>query len=85
MNFFPCKILSPDSVVFDGEIWQLKARIPDGLFAIRNMHADYVAKLAPGKIEVAETPEKRISFEVSDGLITFRNNQCLVVLSQAPR
>lgn len=85
MNLFQCKILSPDSVIFDGKIWQLSAKIPDGSFSIRNMHADYTAILAPGKIEIAEKPEKRIFFYISDGLLTFKNNQCLIILSQTPQ
>ncbi|HOK04516.1 MAG TPA: hypothetical protein P5105_03225 [Victivallales bacterium] len=84
MNLFDCKILSPEKVVFQGKIWQLKAQGVDGAFAIRNKHCDYLSKINEGKIEVAENENKRISFLCKGGLISFKNNSCLIILNSSP-
>ncbi len=79
MNTFKCKILSPDSVIFEGEAWQFSATDELGAFSVRARHRDILARLKPGTVEIAKGPEDRQRFSISSGFLTMRKNFCLVI------
>ncbi len=76
---FKCKIVSPAGILFEGDAWQCSARDSQGAFSIRAMHRDCLSLLAPGCIEVARTEDDRTKFKIGRGLLSFRENRCLIV------
>ncbi len=76
---FKCKMVSPAGILFEGDAWQFSARDPQGAFSIRAMHRDYLSTLAAGTVEIAKTEEDRIKIKIGRGLLSFKDNCCLVI------
>ena len=75
---FACKLISPEKVLFDGQLWQLTAHDEFGSFSVRAKHQDILAKLAHGNLEIAVSPEKRTTYKIKSGILSMKKNTCLV-------
>lgn len=75
------KIVTPDRVVFDGEIISLVARGIEGDFQIMKNHAPFVTVLDIRKIKVKLRNEERIA-AIAGGYIIVRNN-LITIMSDA--
>lgn len=88
------KILTPEFVVFDGEVKSVLLPGKNGEFHIMKDHAAIVSSLAGGKVrlftdQIAENyathftreneKESVFSFEVRSGVIEFNNNKGIIL------
>lgn len=88
------KILTPEQVIFDGEVKSVLLPGKNGEFHIMKDHAAIVASLANGKLKVfadsidekfaknftlEQDKENYFSFPLSSGVIEFNNNKGIIL------
>ena len=77
------KIVSPEKVIFTGEVLSVLVPGTLGSFEILNDHAPIISSLEPGRVEYA-TAEGRESFDIIGGFVEVKkNNVSLCVEMQA--
>ena len=59
MSAFHLQIVTPDGGIFDGEAQALRLRTSEGYVSIRAGHADYIAALDIGQVDVTVEGELR--------------------------
>lgn len=67
------KIVSPEKVVFTGEVKSVLVPGTLGSFEILTDHAPIISSLEPGKVEYV-TDAGRTSFEISGGFVEVKKN-----------
>jgi len=73
------KIVSPEKILFDGEVKMVKVPGVVGEFEILNNHAPIVSALQKGEVEY-ETAEGRTQFAIVGGFVeVLKNNVSLCV------
>lgn len=73
------KIVSPEKILFDGEVNMVKVPGVLGEFEILNNHAPIVSALQKGNVEY-ETSEGRTNFTIVGGFVeVLKNNVSLCV------
>lgn len=67
-------ILSPDSVVFEGEISSVKVPGVSGQFEVLRNHAPIVSALSKGTVYLVPSSGEKINFTITSGFIEVLNN-----------
>ena len=68
------KIVSPEKVVFTGEVKSVLVPGTLGSFEILNDHAPIISSLENGKVEYT-TAAGKTSFEITGGFVTVKKNE----------
>ncbi len=68
------KIVSPEKVVFTGEVKSVLVPGTLGSFEILTDHAPIISSLETGKVEYA-TDAGKTSFEIKGGFVTVKKNE----------
>ena len=68
------KIVSPEKVVFTGEVKSVLVPGTLGSFEILTDHAPIISSLETGKVEYT-TDEVKTSFEIKGGFVTVKKNE----------
>lgn len=68
------KIVSPEKIVFDGEVESVLVPGTLGSFEILNDHAPIISSLQPGKVEYA-TKEGKVQLMVMGGFVEVLKNK----------
>lgn len=77
------EILTPETIVFEGEVTSVKVPGTEGGFEILNNHAPIIATLVGnGTIRVVQAGQKEQSFAVKGGVVEVLRNR-IVVLTEA--
>jgi len=76
------QILTPDKIVFDGEVEALLVPGAAGPFEILKNHAPILASLVPGELRVKKDRQET-HYSVSGGFIEFHQNQAVVLAEAA--
>lgn len=71
---------APFIVYYEGKAEAVTATNKVGTFDILPDHADFFSILSPGEV-VIETADEPISFQISNGIITARNNEILLFVN----
>lgn len=72
--------MSPERVLFNGEVGKVTLPGADGSFMVLNNHAPLVSTLMPGEIVYAAVnAEQRMTIE--GGVVEVRNNEVIICLS----
>ena len=74
------EIISPEKLIFAGEIKIVKLPGSLGSFEIMKNHAPIISTLIKGKIKVKETNGIITYFEISGGLVEASNNEIRVLV-----
>jgi F-type H+-transporting ATPase subunit epsilon len=74
-------IITPDETLYNGEVKLARLIGLDGSFEILTNHAPLISVLAKGKIELIDSNDKLLSFDVKGGLIEVANNK-IEILAQ---
>lgn len=74
------EIITPETLLFAGEIKIVKLPGTMGSFEIMENHAPIISTLTKGKIKVKETNGLISYFEISGGLVEVANNEIRVLL-----
>jgi F-type H+-transporting ATPase subunit epsilon len=77
------EILTPETIVFEGEVTSVKVPGTEGGFEILNNHAPIIATLVGnGTVRVVQAGQKEQSFAVKGGVVEVLRNR-IVVLTEA--
>jgi F-type H+-transporting ATPase subunit epsilon len=76
------QILTPDKIVFDGEVEALLVPGAAGPFEILKDHAPILSSLVPGELRVKKD-RKESFYAVSGGFLEFHANQAVVLAEAA--
>jgi F-type H+-transporting ATPase subunit epsilon len=74
------EIITPEKLLFAGEIKLVKLPGTLGSFEIMENHAPIISTLSKGKIKVKETNGNIVYFEVVGGLVEASNNEIKVLV-----
>lgn len=72
-------LVTPDSILFEGEASYLALPGSEGSFGVLPDHAPFLGKLQPGKVSV-HTKDKVIEYYVESGFAEVRANNVTVLL-----
>ncbi len=76
-------IITPEKLLFAGEIKIVKLPGTLGSFEIMENHAPMISTLAKGKIKVKDANGVISNFEISTGLVEVSNNEIKVLVESA--
>ena len=83
-KMFTLEIITPDRVVFSGEVKEVRAPGLTGSFGVLANHTPYLTVLKIGEIQV-RTESGLISFAASEGYVEVANNHMRVLVQSAER
>ena len=72
-------ILTPETLLFEGEIKSVKLPGTNGEFEILNNHAPIISTLSKGEICVTNKNNEREKFKINGGVIEMQNNKIIVL------
>ena len=72
-------ILTPEKLLYKGEIKSLKLPGTNGEFEILNNHAPIISTLSKGEICVTNTNNDKEKFNINGGVIEMQNNKIIVL------
>ena len=81
-NIAPLKVIAraPFKVYYEGDAEAVTATNKVGQFDILPDHADFFSILNPGEV-IIETATDPVSFNISNGIITVRDNEVLLFVN----
>ena len=78
------EIISPEKIVFNGEIQMVRVPGGAGSFAVMNNHAPIVSTLEKGQIKVSNNDGQILYFETTGGVIQVLNNKITILIDESP-
>lgn len=78
-----CRIITPEKMVFDGEVKLVKLRIADGDIGIMADHQPIVSTVGVRGVEVVEENDERRTFATSDGFFKVSENLVQILVEEA--
>ena len=72
-------ILTPEKLLFEGEVKSIKLPGTNGEFEILNNHAPIISTLSKGEIYVTDSENKKQNFSINGGVIEMQNNKIIVL------
>ncbi|MEE2954224.1 MAG: ATP synthase F1 subunit epsilon [Bacteroidota bacterium] len=75
------EIITPEKILFEGEVTSVKLPGKTGEFELLNNHAGIVSSLIPGNIRVITTEKNTKNFSTNGGVIEMQNNKIIILLS----
>lgn len=77
------EILTPETKLFNGEIYGIQLPGIAGSFEVLNKHAPLVAALGKGNIKVFKTKSDIATYSISSGFVEVLNNKTTVLVEGA--
>ncbi len=84
MSLIKLKIITPERIVFEGEVDQVTLPVSDGEVTILPKHRSYIASLKVGEI-ITKKGSEEDNIAVAGGFIEFVDNQLIVLADEALR
>ena len=75
-------ILTPEKLLFQGEVKSIKIPGTNGEFEILNNHAPIISTLSKGDIYITDTENKKQNFSINGGVIEMQKNKIIVLADQ---
>ena len=72
-------ILTPEKLLFQGEVKSIKLPGTNGEFEILNNHAPIISTLSKGDISITDTKNKKQNFSINGGVIEMQKNKIIVL------
>jgi F-type H+-transporting ATPase subunit epsilon len=73
------EILSPDTLIFEGEATSLRLPGKDGSFGILNNHAPIISTLVEGNVELTDEGGNTMEFAINGGVVEVLQNKVIVL------
>jgi len=73
------EIITPDKVVYSGQVKLVRLPGSQGSFEILNHHAPIISTLDKGQIKVLEQNGEELFFEVEGGIVENKDNKIIVL------
>ena len=81
MRTFNLRIATLDKTLLDGDVVHCRIRTANGSIGLEARHEPFLAALAPeSTVEVRNEGGEVSSFPVSEGMLSFAGNRCLILL-----
>ena len=74
------QIITPEKIVYKGEVVSIILPGSKGVFQILNNHAPIISTLQKGEIKIKDSNNKKDNFDVNGGVIEFQNNNAIVLI-----
>ena len=72
-------ILTPEKLLFQGEVKSIKLPGTNGEFEILNNHAPIISTLSKGYIYITDIENKKQNFSINGGVIEMQKNKIIVL------
>lgn len=76
------EIITPDKIIFEGEVRSIKLPGSKGSFQILKNHAPIISTLEKGTLKVVDEKKEEHSFYVESGVVENKNNKIIVLLEK---
>jgi len=73
------EIITPEQMLFSGEVSLVQLPGIDGLFEILNDHATLISVLAGGKVKIQDVQKQFQYFEIKGGVVEVLHNKVLLL------
>jgi len=73
------EIVSPDAIIFTGNVNLIQLPGIDGSFEIMNNHAPIISVLKAGKIKIIDENNKTQYFEIKGGVLEVLKNRSIIL------
>jgi F-type H+-transporting ATPase subunit epsilon len=80
---FPVEVLTPEGVVFDGEVEMVSTRTSSGSIGILADHEPVLATLEPAELRLYRSEGDVVRFKQGEGYLQFAENRALVLVQEA--
>lgn len=77
-----CRVITPETIVYDGEADLVIARIADGEIGVMVDHAPLVSSVETGEVRIKEGEEQHV-YATSDGFFKVSENLVQVLVEEA--
>ncbi len=77
-----CRVITPEKVIYDGEVDMVVARIADGDIGVMRDHAPVVSTVEPREVRIYQDDEKYV-FATSDGFFKVSENLVQILVEEA--
>ncbi|MCQ2375805.1 MAG: ATP synthase F1 subunit epsilon [Salinivirgaceae bacterium] len=78
------EIITPDKIVYSGQVSLVQVPGTSGSFEILNNHAPIISTLEKGQIRIVEQEsQKEYLFSIEKGFVELNNNKIVVLLESA--
>lgn len=77
-----CRVITPEEIVYDGEVDLVIARIADGEIGVLVNHAPLVSSVETGEVRIKEGEEEHV-YATSDGFFKVSENLVQVLVEEA--
>ncbi|OGC12022.1 hypothetical protein A3K48_06060 [candidate division WOR-1 bacterium RIFOXYA12_FULL_52_29] len=75
MSEFLCRLVTPEKIVFEGEVSYLNASTLMGPTGILARHAPLISPLSPGKLELHLPNKTCANYQTGEGFLKVENNR----------
>jgi F-type H+-transporting ATPase subunit epsilon len=83
MTKLKLRIVTPDQLIYEGEVQCISAIGPDGIFSVLPNHAPMLATLAKGEIKIEEDEKKTFYVMVESGVLDVSANEVNILTQVA--
>ncbi|MBN2166591.1 MAG: ATP synthase F1 subunit epsilon [Marinilabiliaceae bacterium] len=80
MEILNLEIITPEKVIYSGDIFSVEIPGASGRFTILKQHAPIVAALKNGKINVVNEHRKNYDFDCHSGIIECKDNKVTILI-----
>ncbi|GIV42277.1 MAG: hypothetical protein KatS3mg034_1587 [Vicingaceae bacterium] len=74
------EIISPEEIIYSGEIVAATFPGKEGSFGVLKNHAPLISTLKKGKIEVTDVHGKKSQYDVNGGVVEVNGNKIIVLV-----
>jgi F-type H+-transporting ATPase subunit epsilon len=73
------EIVSPDAIIYTGNVTLVQLPGIDGSFELMNNHAPLISVLKQGQIKIIDTEDKTQYFDIKGGVLEVKDNRAIVL------
>lgn len=73
------KVISPEKLIYEGEVVLVQLPGSMGSFEILNNHAPIIARIDKGKLKIIDESRNKFYLEVNSGVVEVKNNHIVVL------
>ncbi len=73
------EIITPEKVLFTGEVFSVQLPGDKGSFGVLNNHAPLISSLKKGKVKIKNKDNKITYIDISGGTVQVENNHILIL------
>jgi F-type H+-transporting ATPase subunit epsilon len=77
-----CRVITPQKVIYDGEVDMVVVRIADGDIGVLRDHAPVVSTVEPREVRITQDDEKYV-YATSDGFFKVSENLVQILVEEA--